>query len=186
MSKSGLVTPFLIRQLLDYDPSSGKLTWKKRTLESDPRGKSTKRSVAVFNARYAGTEAFAYIGANGYKQGPILKEQHTAHRAAWAHFHGVWPDKIDHINGKRDDNRLANLRSVTKSENSRNACTPSTNTSGILGVSWHKQCAKWNAYIKIDGKRKSLGLYSALEDAAEARRMANVVYGFHPNHGRAA
>lgn len=57
-------------------------------------------------------------------------------------------------------------------ENLKSKKIPKNNTSGIKGVSWHKQKSKWEAYIGFKGKQYNLGLYSNLEDAAEARKTA--------------
>ena len=53
--------------------------------------------------------------------------------------------QVDHINGKKGDNRLKNLRWVTHSENCKNACKYKNNTSGILGVSFDKSQNRWIA-----------------------------------------
>ena len=52
------------------------------------------------------------------------------------------------------------------------ASKPSTNTSGVKGVSWRKDRNKWCAQIVFQGKHYHLGLYDKIEDAAEARRIA--------------
>ena len=64
---------------------------------------------------------------------------------------------VDHINQIKTDNRLENLRFVTKSENNRNGSKRIDNTSGTLGVNYHKKknncwTAKW---YDFDGKRKT-------------------------------
>ena len=51
-----------------------------------------------------------------------------------------------------------------------------TNTSGIQGVSLHKPTNKWRAYIKINGKQIHLGLFDDIEDAANARHLAEKEY----------
>nr|WP_175479900.1 HNH endonuclease signature motif containing protein [Paracoccus homiensis] len=107
-----------------------------------------------------------------------------AHRVAWAVIHGRWPNgEIDHINGDRSDNRLANLREVTKRENHRNMAIRSDNTSGVTGVYWAREKGKWAAYIKAD-KMVALGRYDTFAEAVAARRAAEKVLGYHPNHGR--
>ena len=42
------------------------------------------------------------------------------HRVAWVLTYGYLPKQIDHINGDKTDNRLCNLREVTRSENEAN------------------------------------------------------------------
>jgi hypothetical protein len=80
---------------------------------------------------------------------------------------------VDHINGDTLDNRRSNLRIVAHQNNMRNQAGPQkNNTSGILGVSWHKQRGKWNARIGHNGSKIHLGLFDNLEDATKERRNA--------------
>lgn len=73
---------------------------------------------------------------------------------------------VDHINGDRLDNRRANLRLVTNTQNQQNKRTPSHNTSGHKGVCWHKGVGKWHVRITINGKRLHLGYTRDRETAA--------------------
>jgi hypothetical protein len=84
--------------------------------------------------------------------------------------HNNWPDGIiDHIDGDPLNNRISNLRISNTSLNAANKKTPSTNTSGLKGVSFVKSTGKWGAYIKINGKSKSLGTkFSSPSDAHNA------------------
>jgi hypothetical protein len=118
------------------------------------------------------------IGLNG--------GDYKAHRLTFLYMTGSFPpDQVDHINGVTDDNRWANLRASTNAENSRNTCLRSDNTSGVLGVCWHKRDGAWIANIRKDGRKHHLGYFANLADAIAARKAAEVKYGFHPNHGRA-
>lgn len=77
------------------------------------------------------------------------------------------PDQVvDHINGDRLDNRRANLRLVTPSENQQNRALPAHNTSGYKGVCWHKRIGKWHVRIGLNGDRIHLGYYHNLTTAA--------------------
>lgn len=75
---------------------------------------------------------------------------------------------IDHKNRDRIDNRRENLHIVTPQENSLNTGLRNTNTSGYKGVSWSRAANKWGARITRNGESKHLGLFSNIEDAAEA------------------
>lgn len=75
----------------------------------------------------------------------------------------------DHINRNGLDNRRANLRIVTYSQNGFNTGIWKHNTSGIKGVCWDKQKNKWEARIMINQKTIHLGFYSDIKDAAKAR-----------------
>ena len=92
-----------------------------------------------------------------------------AHRLAWLYVNDAWPDgEIDHINGKTDDNRIENLRVVTRGQNSKNRALQSNNTSGVMGVSWCKIKSRYQARIKVDGRMVKLGYFRDINDAAAA------------------
>ena len=82
----------------------------------------------------------------------------------------------DHKNRITLDNRLSNLRIVSKTVNNRNHDTYRHNTSGHNGVSWDKAHSRWMAYIRVTDKQIYLGLHDDLEDAVEARRQAEIKY----------
>jgi len=98
--------------------------------------------------------------------------------------HGYAPDVIDHINGDGTDNRIANLREADFISNARNSARSSSNTSGVTGVSWHKETRKWRAYLTINASQIYLGLFESKGEAIHARISAQEDHGFHPNHGR--
>jgi len=147
-----MVTQDRLKELLSYDPDSGKFVWK------ISRGNVKAGSVAGSPNSY------------GYIQIRVDGKLYQAHRLAWLYTHGYFPEHdIDHLNGICDDNRIANLREVSMVCNMQNTKTYSTNTSGFSGVYWHKQRQKWAARIQIQGKTHSLGLYDNIKDAALAR-----------------
>jgi len=79
----------------------------------------------------------------------------------------------DHENGDTLDNRKENLRVATESQNKQNSHRKGSDCSSrFKGVSQHKPSGKWEAYIKLDGKKKHLGLYSSELDAAKAYDIA--------------
>lgn len=82
----------------------------------------------------------------------------------------------DHINGDRLDNRKANLRTCTASQNQRNRFKMRKNTSGVRGVSFDKSRSKFAAYIKVDYRKIHLGRFSSLEEATKSRRKAEQIY----------
>ena len=79
---------------------------------------------------------------------------------------------VDHINGDTLDNRRANLRQATRSENLRNARLSRANTSGVKGVSWHKHSGKWRGQIMAQGKQTEVGYFDTLDAAAAAMDFA--------------
>ena len=92
--------------------------------------------------------------------------------------------EVDHINHVRNDNRLVNLRFVTRGENMRNKSVSSKNTSGVNGVYFAKANKKYVAQIKVNRKRIHLGMFDTLEEAAAARAEANLKFNFNNNHGK--
>jgi hypothetical protein len=163
MENGAQPSPEHLRELFHYDPETG-----------------------VITRRSDGHEVFAVRATRGYLQGNLSGQCLKAHRVAWAIVHGEWPEFIDHINGDTRDNRLANLRDVTKAENARNAKLSKANLCGVAGVYHVKRTGRWAARIKVDGKSIWLGEYPSMDEAAKVRAKAQRDYGFHPNHGRAA
>jgi hypothetical protein len=175
--------PALLRKLLRYEPETGKLFWLPRSAEIMPPG----LHAAAWNGKYAGKEAFTATGSHGYRASRVCNVQCLAHRLIWAFVHGSWPEgQIDHINGDRQDNRIANLRVVDAATNARNKCISSRSTSKIAGVYWAAHAGKWRAEIKVGQKRQHLGYFTDKSAAAFARKTAEMWLDFHPNHGRAA
>jgi len=114
--------------------------------------------------------------------GKVLGLSFFAHRAAYMIIYGEYGDNdIDHINHIKDDNRIANLRSVSHPENGRNQKLFITNTSGRVGV--YRSDDKWAAEIRHRGKKFYLGRYSSFQKACTIRLEAERQYGYHRNHG---
>lgn len=180
MATRQLPSPEVLRQLLRYEPETGKLFWKER-----PASMFTSLSLLnAWNRTYAGGEAFTNV-KDGYRTGTILTRPIRAHRAAWAIHFGEWPKgEIDHINGVKDDNRITNLRDVSRSENMRNAGIRHDNASGHTGVRWDERTQRWQAEIKRNYRSIHLGRFATIEEAIAARQSAERDLGFHDNHGR--
>jgi len=101
------------------------------------------------------------------------------HQIAWLLFYRCWPSgEVDHRDGDGLNNRIGNLRLVTRARNQRNQRLSVRNRSGIKGVSWHTPSGKWQAHIWIDGKRKFLGRFKRLKYAAAARAFAAAEHGY--------
>lgn len=121
---------------------------------------------------------------NGYLRVDIAGKTYAVHRVCWFLYYGSWPEgDIDHINHDRKDNRLSNLRVVSRTENMKNATKSKANSSGHTGVTWCKQQSQWAAQVCVAGKNKKIGRFDSLEEAVLARNKANIDLGFHPNHG---
>jgi len=188
MSEKRGITPDVLRELIDYDSETGVLTWKARSSHLFiGNEQSPEHSARIWNVKYAGKPALKSKNGNGYFHGAIFGQTLTAHSVAWAINYGSWPEHgIDHINGVKGDNRIANLRDVPDAENAKNQKLNKRNTSGVTGVSYFARTRKWVAMIKGGGKVRNLGYFHTIEEAAAARKDAEKKYGFHPNHGRIA
>lgn len=168
---------------VDYNPETGVFTW----LSRDPYIYDRLQSAARFNNNYAGKRADHLCSAHGYRRVNIrlngCGQTFKAHRLAWFMYYGEDPDHIDHINGNREDNRILNLRSVNRTENSRNQGVSKRNTSGKPGVSYCNTRQKWCAKGLVNGVRKHLGYFDTKQEAVDARSGFERKMGYHPNHG---
>jgi len=161
------ITPETLRRKLRYAPNEGKLFWRPTTPDMyTPGKKSATHQCNAWNARYANKEAFTATDAHGYKVGTLSRKCLKAHRVVWAIVYGEWPSAdIDHINKDRADNRISNLRAVTRAQNLANSHRARGTTSVYRGVRY--SFGKWEARISVDNRQVSLGRFD--EEAAAAR-----------------
>lgn len=111
-------------------------------------------------------------------------KHYYAHRLAWLLINGTWPEnEIDHIDGDGTNNKWINLRAASRIDNMRNRRIPSHNKSGVIGVHWNKEINKWVAQITHNKKQFTIGYFSSIDDAALARKNAEIKLGYHKNHG---
>lgn len=105
-------------------------------------------------------------------------------RIIYAMHHGDPAEKdVDHINHLKSDNRIENLRLVTHQQNLRNQSKSKNNKSGTTGVFFCNTFNQWVAQIRVDGKIVTLGYFKKKRDAIFRRKLAEIAYGYHPNHG---
>lgn len=139
------LTDEYIKEILDYNPETGIFTWKIK-----PR-----RNI------HLGSPAGS-INKYGYRVVRIDSRGYPAHRLAWVYVYGEWPKgKIDHINGIRTDNKIANLRVVTPRENAQNR--REHREGQLQGV--HLCGNTFTSRIYISGRRYSLGSYLTEKEA---------------------
>jgi CDGSH-type Zn-finger protein len=185
MATKSLPDQALLRQLLDYDPATGVLTWKVRPPEMFLcKVVNADDAARRFNTRFAGTVALNALAPSGYRFGSLGHTPMMAHRIIWKLVYGHDPKIIDHINGNKQDNRLVNLRNVTASINLKNMPKARHNTSGHTGVHLCRKTGRWRAELYADGRHIRIGRFDTVEEAAKARRDVGREYGFHENHGR--
>ena len=164
------ITPEMVNEAIDYDPLTGVCIWRERPLNHFLNGRSHK----IWNTKYSGKKA-GVMNDQGYLTVGICGIRFYIHRIAYALANGEWPEhQIDHINGKRDDNRLINLRMATNEQNSQNAKLSKTNSLGLKGVSRCPNSKTFRAQIYRNGKLHHLGTFSTKEEAHAAYAKAAI------------
>lgn len=142
-----------VREVMNYDPQTGVLTWTRRLSNRNGVGK-----VAGVICKRTG---YRIIGIDG--------KTYNAARIAWFWMTGRSPrDRVDHINMDRSDDRWENLREATHSQNLANTRRWSHNSSGYKGVHFYRETGKWRARISHNGKQTCLGLHDTPEAAHAA------------------
>jgi hypothetical protein len=143
-----------LKELLHYDPETGVFTWLQT------RGQQTRGCKAGSPDK------------DGYIKIGINRRSYRAHRLAWFYVNGSWPTElIDHINGEKADNRIANLRKADFSENCQNLKGASKrSTTGLLGVRAQKKKGgiSYQAAIRVRGEFIYLGTHPTPEAAHTA------------------
>lgn len=163
------LTQELISKVLKYDPISGTLIWISNL--------HSKRAIP--NSR-----AGSLVKTTGYRSITLFGYSYLEHHLIWFIYHGVWPSgQIDHINQIRDDNRISNLREVSKSENARNRKRRSQTVTGEHGIWYNRRTHKYVAEITLHGKKVYQKSFDDPDEAVRARKEQSLKLGFHENHG---
>jgi hypothetical protein len=148
MKRNVLPTREELSKRLHYNRESGVLTWR--------------------TGRCKGKEAGSLRKRDGYR---VIKLKHgvqtLAHRIIWVLMldHPI-PEMIDHIDNNPSNNSWGNLRASDSSLNQHNLKGNRNNTSGYLGVSWHKRDRKYQTRIKLRGEAVYLGYYGCPKEAS--------------------
>ena len=154
-----LITHNELLKILRYEPETGHFWW------INPRHKKHLSHPAGCIKYNRKDKTYKIIAIN------IKSKAYRGSRLAWFYVYKKWPVlEIDHINGETIDNRLVNLRELTRKQNSRNKIPlVSNNTSGFNGVSWNEKHKKWRSDITYNGRKYYLGHFDDLENAKKAR-----------------
>ena len=153
-SKHISFTKEYLREMFDYNPSTGDVVWKVKT--------SIRNKIG---------EKVGTLNKSGYYIVTINYKRYRLHRLIWVYIHGGVPNTmdIDHVNGVGSDNRLENLRIATRSQNNSNiGRRKSATTSKYKGVCFDKSRNKWTAQMDNLGKHHNLGRFDNEEDAYSA------------------
>lgn len=115
-------------------------------------------------------EIAGHLRKDGYRRIGFEGNEYLEHRLAIFCMTSAWPrNEVDHRNLNRADNRWANLREATHSQNRTN--TRPTSSSGFKGVTWHRD-GKWQAQLGLGKTNIYLGLFDSKEAAHAAYRTA--------------
>ncbi len=138
-------------ELVHYDPDTGVFT----------RLRDTKKNKA-------GTICETSHGKTGYTLIFLGQERYFAHRLAWFYVYRTWPKcEIDHKDRDPHNNRIDNLRDVSRSENTHNRVRPQPhNKTGLLGVKKHRN--SFHARITVSKIEIHLGAFRTPEEAHAA------------------
>lgn len=145
-----------LKRYLTYDPLTGVFRWR-------VSGRGPQRRGAV-----AGCKDIAKSGRAARWKIKIEGTVYGAHTLAWLYVYGIMPKGLDHKNRNPYDNRIANLRLATGSQNNANCNPRKHNKSGYKGVSWNARHKKWYAFITVNGRAKYLGHFTDKAEAARA------------------
>ena len=150
MSFKALPSQDRLRSLFDYDPHTG----------------------ILLNKRLQKQAGFKVQGGNSTTPHVCLKVDkvvYTSQRLIWMWWYGKDPGEmiVDHIDRNSLNNRLENLRLVTRSENRRNSKLNRNNSSGFRHV--YPMGKRWQAKEMLPGGRsRSLGTFDTPEEAHQA------------------
>ena len=155
--KEDILSVEYLKDRFSYDPETGFLVWRKSRF---------KNLIGKIAGNY---------DKDGYRVVWVGNRILRVARLAWLLETGAWPTKeIDHINGKKDDDRFANLREATRSQNAMNRGLDPKNTSGIKGVTWHLRRKKWRVCICVGRRHIHIGFFTnkILAEAAYKKAVA--------------
>lgn len=154
-------------------PSEEVMKWlRKKYRYKEETGRIYDRKSGEERGGTRGNHGYLLIGINNRALG--VARLVLMHQMAWLLYHWEWPTlEIDHINNDKTDNRIANLRLATRSQNMMNTAKRQSikgrpSSSRHKGVTWDKATRKWLAQIKLNGKLTHLGRFATQEEAFKA------------------
>lgn len=152
-NKNSMLSASELHQLLSYDAKTGVFLRRVTTSQNAKEG-----------------DVAGYISPIGYRVISLKSRQFYGHRLAWLHHYGEFPmGQIDHIDGNRTNNAIANLRDVSARVNRQNLRRPPRhNRLGILGVSVSSTGKRYQARIQLNGVKQHLGIFDTIAEASDA------------------
>lgn len=182
-------------KLFEYNPESGVVKGKiPNKYDESLLGYFGRGGLTCFITRRGGKELatktknragnYYYCFSVGFKN---IRYTIKNHQLAWLLHYGEWVKEIDHIDGNGLNNKLHNLRSVTRSENNKNHKKQSNNSSGIAGVSLRTDTGKWKVFSFISDpvrKQVQIGNFEDFFEACCARKSFELLNGYTERHGK--
>lgn len=152
-----------IRHYIKYYPKTGNLIWlmyRQKSRIGTTAGSINGRGYTIIRFKYKNKIYNCY-----------------GHHIAWYLYYGEWPPReVDHKNRIRSNNKIKNLRLATRNQAQRNRGIMKNNTTGIIGVTWHKRAKKYIVNIKLKNKRVHLGYFISFTKAINVRKQAEIKY----------
>jgi hypothetical protein len=151
-----------------YDPETGKLY----------HSLTTRAKGSLLNGKEIKCKSEGYTVVN-------LSGREYVHRIIWEMHYGSIPKgmEVDHINHRRADNRLENLRLVSRQDNGRNMSKSKANKSGLPGVEPRAR-ANGDPFWLVSLSKNYIAQVDDFFEACCLRKSAEHKYNFHPNHGK--
>lgn len=135
-----IISQELLQKIFDY--KDGHLYWKK----------NNKKAGGLHNKK-------------GYEKIMINSVRHYTHKIVFFYHYGYMPEIIDHIDRNPSNNKIENLREVTRSQNQINRKIFKNNKSGHKNVTWNKKDCKWRVYLRLNNKQMYFGSYYDIDYA---------------------
>lgn len=164
-----MLTQSELKEELYYDPNTGHF-YRNKTFKNVKKGE------------IAGNIDLKY--RYGYVRVSVKGKPYQAHRLAFLYMLGNLPDlntEVDHIDHNPSNNTWNNLRLVCHKENGKNQKKYKCNSSGITGITLRNN--KFRVRIYVEGIHINVGTYLTIDDAIKHRKLAEIKYNFHNNHG---
>lgn len=147
-----MLTRERLLEVLRYEPETGHFYWR---VFRTTKAKADARAGSV--TRY------------GYERITVDFVTYQAHRLAWLYMTGEWPPLIDHRDGCKTNNAWSNLRLATGSQNRANSCGRKNRKLDLpKGVTRYLRSKKYCAQIYTAGKRRIIGFFNTVDEAAAA------------------
>lgn len=147
--------------------------WLKDHLDYDPEGYLILKKQWAHRLQVG--HKIGYVNGHGYRTTTINRVFYGVHSLVWFWHFGYLPKELDHIDHNPLNNKIENLREVTRSENNQNMVVRVENNTGIKGVM--KRCNKYRAKLVVGG-RFYLSSHNTLGEAVAARKIMEEKY--HP------